>query len=167
MLLLKETHGPNRDHPLTGFSPPHRRMEPLSEEPSGAWNNHGCFCLPGSVLPIIGWCCYDCWYMRNKSYNDTGDTPSDDGPVLVPVSGQLRAISCRTSDTQKMQFNSHTMDYSIYCLFLAALTASMDQGHRHAPGKHVCRWTRASLQHSSAEDSTSVIFLLTRYFLAW
>lgn len=122
-----------RDTQSTLWPPTHwltSSQKLLSEEqPSGAWNNHAC-----SAPTIIDWCCCDCWYMRNKSYDDTGDALSDGGPVLVLVSGQLRAINCRTSDTRLMQFISHTMDYSIYCLLLAAPAASMDQGCRREPG---------------------------------
>lgn len=67
--------------------------------------------------------------MRNKSLHDTGDALGDGGPVLVPARGnQLQNLR-----HTEMQFNSHTVDYSIHRLLLAAPAASVDRGCRREP----------------------------------
>lgn len=59
--------------------------------------------------------------------------------VTFPVTMVQCCCRCLVSSGQsaaglQMHFNCHTMDYSIYCLLLATMAASMDQGHRRAPG---------------------------------
>lgn len=119
------------------------------EQPSGAWNNQAC-----SAPTIMGWCCCDCRYMRNKSLGDTGDALGDGGPVLVPAQGN------------QLQNLRHTLD----------AIQLPHSGLLHSPPAFSCsgclsgsrlqtwtRWTGASWQLSSDEDSTSVIFFfLTR-----